>query len=559
MKKKTIAGLAALGAVLGTAAAVGIIVKKKRAEEAKKALLPKRNIYIAGGGIAGLSCAYYLIHDCHIPGDSIHIFEESDCLGGGFNVGGDEETGYVCTSPKLLNIHTHANMMDMLKCIPSVNLPNMSVRDEIQHFTDANPIHENARLLDKNREIINHGFGVSKSAVKVIKELLSAKDYNICDISIEDYFITASDFFNSNLWCILSSAYMLPSTTSALELKQILSCVSGETNELFTLSNTVRTQLNLQETVIKAIETYLVAHNVNFATHCAVNDVDFEENSYRIAAIHLNDNGTAKTFYLNDNDLCFFTNGSVSECAAIGDYNSHAERSDEKPASVSLWQSMSEKRDGLGNPEVFRSSEESEIISFTITTKSSVLFDYIKEATNDTENQGVLTTFKGSPWGLTISKVSQPYLSSQSDDSYIICGYGVNVNEYGTYIDKTMKNSSGAEILFELVKFLKLEDKWDEIIADVINVIPCLMPYASASAVPHSYEDKPLIVKDNSCNFAFIGQFARLGGGMSHSSEHAVRTAREAAYRLTKTKKISVPPQKASPMVYKKFIHALKK
>ncbi|MGN0182042.1 MAG: oleate hydratase [Candidatus Ornithomonoglobus sp.] len=564
MKKKTIAGLTALGAVLGVATVAGVVASKKKKQKQLKGndnmtLPPKRNIYFAGGGLAALSGAYYLIHDCNIPGDSIHIFEESSKIGGAFNIGGDSENGYICTSPKLLSLKNHANLMDMLKGLQSVNIENVSVYDEITGFMKANPVKENARIVSTDGGIVSSGFELDKASIKDIKALLGFKDYEVSEMSIIEYFSDAPKFLVSNLWTLLSTAYMLTEKSSVVELKHILNCVSGEMNDLFSMRNTVRAQFNLQETVIKSLENYLSKHNVNFATNCGVIDVDFEEDSNRISAIHLNDNGTAKTFYLNKNDLCFITNGSISECATVGDYNCPAPEHEELPASAALWTKMAEKRDGFGNPARFYTDTDTEIISFTITAKSSKLLDYIKQFTCNNETQSAITTFKDSPWGLTVSALPQPYFSSQSDDVTVISCYGVNVTAEGRYIDKEMRHCSGAELLFELVKYLKLEDRWDEITADIINVIPCAMPYAAASSLPYADDDKPLIVKDKNTNFAFIGQFAKLGGGISYSSEYAVRTAREAAYRLTGTKKTSAPPPRAVMASYVKMFKALKK
>lgn len=564
MKKKTIAGLAALGTVLGVAAVAGVAASRKKKqkqlrEKDNMTLPPKRNIYFAGGGLAALSGAYYLIHDCNIPGDCIHIFEESSNIGGAFNVGGDSENGYVCTSPKLLSLKNHANLMDMLKGLQSVNIEDVSVYDEIVGFMKSNPIKENARIISADGGIVSSGFELDKASIKNIKALLSFKDYEISEMSVVEYFSDSPKFLSSNLWTLVSTAYMLTEKSSAVELKHILNCVSGEINDLFSMENTVRSQFNLQETVIKALENYLNGHNVNFATNCSVIDVDFEESCNRLSAIHLDDNGTAKTFYLNKNDLCFITNGSVSECASIGDYNCPAPKHEGLPASAALWSKMTDKRDGFGNSSRFYTDSDTEIISFTITARSSKLLDYIKQFTCNTESHGAITTFKDSPWGLTVSTVPQPYFSSQTDDITVILCYGVNTAAEGRYIDKEMRHCSGAELLFELIKYLKLEERWEEITEDIINVIPCAMPYAAASSLPYSDDDKPIIVKDKEANFAFIGQFAKLGGGISYSSEYAVRTAREAAYRLTDTKKHSAPPPKAVMASYVKMFRALKK
>ena len=165
MKRKTIAGLAALGAVLGAATAAGIIVSKKKqkklASGENKPLPPKKNIYFAGGGMAALSGAFYLIHDCGVPGECIHIFEASSTLGGSFNIGGSAEHGYITAASVPLRISGRSNMADMLSKLPSANLPDMSVADEIRSFENANPLGAFSRLVDENC-LETDNIGVSK-------------------------------------------------------------------------------------------------------------------------------------------------------------------------------------------------------------------------------------------------------------------------------------------------------------------------------------------------------------------------------------------------------------
>lgn len=560
MDKRTIAGLAALGAVLGAAAATGVVISKKRKKrllaEKSETLLPKKNIYFAGGGIAALSGAFYLIHDCKVPGECIHIFEASSNLGGSFNVGGNSEDGFITALTAPLCTDSKSNLGNMLSVLPSVNLPGISVAEEIRSFEDANPLDEFSRLVDSGCLEVT-GMGVSNAAKKQIKSLLSRSEEDLEDVSIHEFFIDAPDFLMSNLWGVISTTYLLKPDSAAQELKHILS--SNSVSELFEMKGMARTQLNIQETVITALIHYLSARNVNFSTHCRVIDLDFEESCGRVCAIHLNDNGTAKTFYLNKNDLCFVTNGSASECATVGDYNYPAPQHDDAPASMALWRNISGKREGLGKPEAFFASDRTEVISFTITAKSTLLLDCIKQYASGSTSCGTLTTFTDSPWGLTVMTPPQPYFLSQDDNCTVICGYGVNVTEEGKYIDKSMKDSSGAEILFELVKHLHLEERWDEITDDIINVIPCAMPYASAASLPHENDDKPLVIPFKDGNIAFIGRFARLGCGISGSSEYAVRTAREAAYRLTGTKKSSAAPPRNGVSSYLKLFLDLKK
>lgn len=561
MKKKTIAGLAALGAVLGAATAAGIITAKRRkqaklAANENKSLPKEKTYYFAGGGLAALSGAYYLIHDCNVKGERIHIFEDSSDIGGAMNIGGDSETGYICTSPKLLSYKNHANLMNMLKNINSANCPEISVYDEIMLYAEENSIYENSRLAGNDEENLGE-FDFSNELLKDIKHLIYAHDDEISDVAVEEYFSSPHEFLTSSLWEIISSAYMLKPDSSAVELKHILNSNSADITQLFNMTQTIRPQFNLQETIVKAIKNYLVSKNVNFATHCSVHDVDFAEESNKISALHINDNGTEKTFYLNDGDVCFITNGSVSECASIGDYDFAAPKNEDLPTSAELWRKMADKHTGLGCPETFYNDADTEIISFTITSKSPMLTDMIRDYTGN--SAGAITTFVNSPWKMTVSCMPAPYFTDQKDGVYVICGYGLNVHAEGRYIDKTMSCASGAEILFELVKHIKLEDRWDLITEDIINVIPCSLPYATAASLPYYPDEKPEVVPFKDGNFAFIGQFAKLDSGISMSSEYVVRTAAEAAYRLTGTRRTPQQPQKAKFPSYIKMMYSLKK
>jgi oleate hydratase len=62
-----------------------------------------RHVYLVGGGIASLASAAYLLRDCHLSGDHIHIFELSTINGGSLDGGGDAERGYVIRGGRMLN------------------------------------------------------------------------------------------------------------------------------------------------------------------------------------------------------------------------------------------------------------------------------------------------------------------------------------------------------------------------------------------------------------------------------------------------------------------------
>ena len=77
-----------------------------------------------------------------------------------------------------------------------------------------------------------------------------------------------------------------------------------------------------------------------------------------------------------------------------------------------------------------------------------------------------------------------------------------------------------------------LIDKKEEILKDIINVIPCMMPYIDAQFQPRKMSDRPEVVPKGSTNFAMISQFVEIPEDMVFTEEYSVRAARIAVYTL---------------------------
>ena len=75
-------------------------------------------IYIVGGGIAGLAAAVFAIRDGHIPGKNIHIFEELDVMGGAMDAKGSADTKYSARGARLINKVAYQCYWDLLSSIP---------------------------------------------------------------------------------------------------------------------------------------------------------------------------------------------------------------------------------------------------------------------------------------------------------------------------------------------------------------------------------------------------------------------------------------------------------
>ena len=75
-------------------------------------------IYIVGGGIAGLSAAVFAIRDGGIKGENIHLFEERDVLGGALDAKWGRNKSYSMRGARLINERAYQCYFDMLSAIP---------------------------------------------------------------------------------------------------------------------------------------------------------------------------------------------------------------------------------------------------------------------------------------------------------------------------------------------------------------------------------------------------------------------------------------------------------
>lgn len=96
---------------------------------------------------------------------------------------------------------------------------------------------------------------------------------------------------------------------------------------------------------------------------------------------------------------------------------------------------------------------------------------------------------------------------------------------------KPMKDCTGEELLTEYLHHLHLdEEKIQELMATVVNVIPCYMPYVDAQFQPRKMTDRPEVIPQGSTNFAMISQFVEIPEDMVFTEEYSVRAARLAVY-----------------------------
>ncbi|WP_346919523.1 oleate hydratase [Lacrimispora sp.] len=538
MAKLLVLGLAATAA--GVAAKtlytrIGNAGKEKRSINKKNSTVARGKAYFVGGGLGSLAGAAYLIRDGKMPGNQITIFEGMPIFGGSNDGIGTPEKGFVCRGGRMLNEETYENFWELFRSIPSLANPDRSVTDEILDFDHAHPTSAKARLIDKDGNILNvKSMGFTQSERMALLRLMSTPEEKLDDMTIEEWFADMPHFFTTNFWYMWQTTFAFQKWSSLFEFRRYMRRMILEFSRIDTLEGVTRTPLNQYDSVIRPLEAYLRKEGVVFAENCTVTDIDFADGDGITAKVlHLNDHGITRTLEMEEDDICIMTNACMTDSATLGDLNTPAPAPVLKPISGELWSKVAAKKQGLGNPyPFFGDISETNWESFTVTSKGNRLLKLIENYSGNTPGSGALMTFKDSSWLMSIVVAAQPHFINQPMDQTIFWGYGLYTDRLGDYVKKPMKDCTGEELLTELLFHLHMQDHKDEVMADVINVIPCMMPYVDAQFQPRKMADRPEVVPDGSTNFAMISQFVEIPEDMVFTEEYSVRAARIAVYTL---------------------------
>ena len=142
-------------------------MKTKKFKNAKDA-----HVYLIGSGIASLASAVYLEKDAGVPGKNIHILEKDLIAGGACDGAGDKEEGFVVRGGRMHEMHYEC-YWELLSHIPSLEDPNVSVRDESYDFNERFVSNGQARLLKDGKKMDQY----YSSRFLTEKELKSDKQF----------------------------------------------------------------------------------------------------------------------------------------------------------------------------------------------------------------------------------------------------------------------------------------------------------------------------------------------------------------------------------------------
>jgi oleate hydratase len=503
-----------------------------------------------GGGIGSLAAAAFLIRDGGLPGAAITILDAGSVLGGSLDGAGDPEHGYVMRGGRMLTTDNYECTWDLFKSIPSITLPGHSVFDETLAFNERHVSNAMARLVDQRRaKVPVTSMGFSMSDRMELLTLSQADEATLGASRITDHLSPA--FFETAFWFMWATTFAFQPWHSAVEFRRYLHRFMLEFSRIETLAGVKRTVLNQFDSLVVPLQRWLQTQGVRFVTDCTVTDLDHKtvDGKFSVIGLHCLVNGQCEALTLEDGDLVFVQNGSMTDASSLGSMAAApAKLAKAHNGGWTLWEKLAEGRPAFGKPAVFNSCiAQSDWASFTVTLKDTAFFDQMQQFSGNAAGTGGLVTFKDSNWLMSIVLAHQPHFANQPADVQVFWGYGLFPDRVGNFVAKPMADCSGAEVLQELCGHLR----FDQDTVASANCIPCRMPFITSMFMPRAPGDRPQPVPADTQNFAFISQFVELPLDTVFTVEFSVRAAQTAVYQLLG---ISKPIPAVTP--HDKSLHA---
>ncbi len=510
----------------------------QRVHPRKPAGIENKRAFLIGSGIASLAAAEYLMRDGYMKGPQITIFEESSLVGGALDGAGNPKEGFVARGGREMEEHYEC-LWDLYAGIPSLEEEGRTVLDEFKELNDIDPNFSKVRVIyNRGEKQRSTGLGLEEKHIKELTKLLLSKEENLGTTTVEEYF--EASYFETDMWLYWRSMFAFEPWHSVVEMKRYMHRFIHLLPGMSTMRGLVFSKYNQYDSLTLPLKKCLEDKGVNFVLNTAVSDleVDIQESKKTVTAIHLLGNGKEKVIETCEDDLIFFTNGSMVENSSLGDMNTAPVLNRREGTCWALWKKLAQKDAAFGKPEVFCSDiDKTKWESFTITAKGpkmrQLLEDFAerKFLPHKTATGGIIT-IKDSNWLMSVTVNRQPQYKNQSADYTIAWAYALYPDNKGDFIDKKMSECSGQELLEELLYHFGIDEGDMEVYVDECIVIPVMMPYITSQFMPRLQEDRPQVVPKDSVNLAFLGQFCEIKGDCVFTVEYSVRSAITAVYTL---------------------------
>src|SRR5664279_536589 len=242
---------------------------------------PKQaQLWIVGGGIAGMATAAFAIRDAGVPGKNIHILEELQIPGGSMD-GTDSpfapaagHDALVTRGGRMFEDEAYQTTWDLFSTIPSLEDPDVTVRQEILDFNSVTTTHAHARLVDGQHHILDPTeYGLNTRDRFEMTRVLALSEDLLGARRIDEIF--SEHFLSTNFWQMWRTTFAFQKWHSAAELRRYFLRFVQEFDRIYSLSGICRTKYNQYDSMIVPLQRWLVDQCVDVRFGTRVTDVDF--------------------------------------------------------------------------------------------------------------------------------------------------------------------------------------------------------------------------------------------------------------------------------------------
>jgi len=515
--------------------------------------IEKKRAFLIGSGIASLAAAEYLMRDGHMQGSQITIFEQDGVSGGALDGAGNPEEGFVARGGREMEAHYEC-LWDLFGKIPSIEEEGRTVLDEFRELNEIDPNFSKVRVIyNRGEKHRRTDLGLHEKNLNELTKLILTKEEDLGTQTVKAFF--DSSFFETDMWLYWRSMFAFEPWHSVVEMKRYMQRFIHLVPGMSTMRGLVFTKYNQYDSLVLPLKKHLEAKGVNFVFNTTVTDLDIaiEDEAKTVTAIHLLKEGREETIATSEDDLVFFTNGSMTENSSLGTTDTAPVLNTSEGAVWHLWKKIAAKDAAFGKPEVFCSDiDKTKWESFTITAKGSKMRQLLEDFAerkflpHRTATGGIIT-IKDSSWLMSVTVNRQPQFKNQPADTTVAWAYGLFPDKKGDFIDKKMSECSGKELLQELLYHFGIEAEQMQAYVDECIVIPAMMPYITSQFMPRIKGDRPEVIPQGSKNLAFLGQFCEIENDCVFTVEYSVRSAIMAVYGLLNLEK---PVPEIYPSLY---------
>ncbi|OTN75488.1 myosin-cross-reactive antigen-like protein [Enterococcus sp. 8G7_MSG3316] len=534
--------------------------------------MQKKKAIMIGAGLSNMAAAVYLIQEGHWQGDQITFYSLDDH---GSNDGAptedvadeywnkhhpmENQKGYVARGGRMLNYRTYVDLMDLLDRIPSATEPNMTAAEDTRDFDAKHRTFDKARLLEGGKGIIDGGhLGLNNKSRMLLTQMImmpDSEEEKLDNVTIAEYFKEDPAFFESNFWFMWETTFAFRTRSSAQELRRYMHQMVYEFTQIEHLVGVNRTRYNQYESIMLPLINYLKEQGCHIVLDRLVTDWAFKETAMQdeitVTGLHMRNvkTNTDEFVSVDEDTAVIFTNGSITDSATLGDFDTPAAENMDYGAASSLWKKAAERFYNVGNPDKFFADRDaSEWVSFTLTTKDHLLLNEITRITTQEPGNALnsfisttpITALNQKDVNMSIVVHHQPHFTSQKPNETVIWGYFLYPRRIGEFVNKAYIEMNGKEMVQELIGQLSkvdpgpgnIREKEALIMESVINNIPVYMPYASALFNNRAKSDRPKVIPAHATNLAFTGEFVEQPYQMIFTEQSAVRSGEIAAFHF---------------------------